>query len=135
MSCSRRRCGSCSSTRSRCSPWPARTIRPWWWATWSAPPFSARGSSSRATSTREKQAGSGGCAERRASAGLAVARPGRRLGGAPPMLLEPAHHVKLRAHEVGRLRSRAVVLVVEAQHHGRYTAHLKGSVDLLGLRA
>src|SRR6266511_1495826 len=51
------------------------------------------------------------------SVALADTRAGRRLGPGAAVLLEPAHHVELRAHEVGRLRSRAVILLVEAQHH------------------
>src|SRR5438105_586057 len=66
-SCSRRRCPSCSSTSSRGSRSRAATIPPESWDTWSAPPFSPRGSSSRATSTPSRKAGSGGCAAPRAS--------------------------------------------------------------------
>src|SRR5437867_2271114 len=65
---------------------------------------------------------------------LAVARARRRLGGAPPVLLEPAHHVELRAHEVRRLRARAVVFTIEAEHDRRHVADLERRVVLLGLR-
>src|SRR6266516_1873550 len=65
---------------------------------------------------------------------LTIPRPRRRLRAGTAILLEPAHHVELGAHEVGRLRSRAVELVVEAQHHRRHAAHLQGRVELLRLR-
>jgi len=80
-SCSRRRCPSCSSTSSKGSRSRAATIPPEWWDTWSAPPFSPRGSSSRATSTPLRKAGSGGCAAPRASDSPPPSPPPRWDGG------------------------------------------------------
>src|SRR5712691_705813 len=54
-----------------------RRTQPAWWVTSSAPPFSAHGSSSRATSTLERKAGSRGCAARRPS-GCPPPPPARR---------------------------------------------------------
>src|ERR1700674_510811 len=47
--------------------------------------------------------------------------------------LEPAHHVQLRPHPVRRLRSGAVVFLIEAQQSGGDTAVLECLVELLAL--
>src|SRR5438093_8967250 len=48
----------------------------------------------------------------------------------PCVLVEPAHHVELRSDVVRRLRSGAVILLVELQQLGRHALHLQRRVVL-----
>src|SRR5262252_8832025 len=70
----------------------------------------------------------------RAPLRLRGVRRGDLAASLPGVLVEPAHHVKLRPDVVRGLGAGPVILLVELQQLDRHSAHLQRRVIFLGLR-